>query len=197
VATKIGKRVIVIGNSGSGKSTLAEQLAATMAVPFIELDALHWEPNWQMADTDVFRERVRQAIEPEAWVMAGNYTSKQQDVSWPAADTIIWLDLPFRTVMSRITRRCWQRHRDQEDLWGTGNQENFWDHLKLWETEESLFAYIIKTHRPRRRLFESYTRDPQWSHITFIRLRSPEAVDYFLHRLRPLPAPAQATAPLS
>ncbi len=186
MATKIGKRIIVIGNSPcSGKSTLAEQLAERMGVPFIELDALHWEPGWKMADTEVFRERIREAIKPEAWVMAGNYTSKQQDVSWPAADTIIWLDLPFTTIMPRIIRRSWQRHTDQEDLWGTGNRENFWDHLKLWQTDESLISYTIKNHRSRRRLFESYTRDPQWSHITFIRLRSSEAVNQFRRRLRP------------
>ncbi|CAN5756324.1 AAA family ATPase [soil metagenome] len=196
-ATKIGKRVIVIGSSGSGKSTLGEELAARMGVPFIELDALHWEPGWRMADTEVFRNRVREAIEPVSWVMAGNYTSKQQDVSWPEADTILWLDLPFPTVMNRIIRRCWQRHRDQQDLWGTGNRENFWDHLKLWDTDESLISYTIKTHRSRRRLFESYTLDPQWSHITFVRLWSPEAVDHFLRNLRPVPAPVQATAPLS
>jgi adenylate kinase family enzyme len=192
MATKIGKRVIVIGNSGSGKSTLGEQLAEGMDVPFIELDALHWEPGWQMAEMDVFQERVRQAIKPEAWVMAGNYTSKQMEVSWPAADTVIWLDLPFATVMPRIIRRCWQRHTTQEDLWGTGNRENFWDHLKLWETDESLISYTIKTHRSRRRLFESYTRDPRWSHITFIRLRSSEAVDRLLVAVSSHPAFAGA-----
>ena len=193
VATKIGKRIIVIGNSGSGKSTLAEALAERMGVPFIELDALHWEPGWTMADIDVFQERIRRAIEPEFWVVAGNYTGKQQDVSWPVADTVIWLDLPLSTVMPRIVRRCWQRHVTQEDLWGTGNTERFWDHLKLWQTEESLISYTITTHHNRRRLFESYMTDPAWSHITFVRLRSPEAVERFLLRLRPAVAPVRAT----
>ena len=197
MATKIGKRVIVVGSSGSGKSTLGAALATRMDVPFIELDALHWEPGWKMAELEVFQERVRQAIQPPSWVMAGYYASKQQAVSWPEADTIIWINLPFRTVMPRILRRCWQRHTTQEDLWGTGNRENFWDHLKLWNTDESLISYTIKTHRRRIREFEAEMRDPRWSHLTFIRLRSPKAVDRFLHRIRPLPIPAQATALLS
>ncbi len=194
MATKIGRRVIVIGNSGSGKSTLGIALADRMGVPFIELDALHWEPGWTMAEDEVFHARIRQAMQPESWVMAGNYTGKQQHVSWPAADTIIWLDLPLATVMPRIIRRCWERHVSQEDLWDSGNTERFWDHLKLWQTDESLIAYTLKTHRSRRRLFERYTRDPQWSEITFIRLRSPAAVDHFLEHLRPVSVPAQAAA---
>lgn len=186
----IGKRVIVIGSSGSGKSTLGERLATCMGAPFIELDALHWEPGWKMADTDVFRERVRQVTEPESWVLAGNYTSKQQDVSWPEADTIVWLDLPFSTVLNRTIRRCWQRHRTQEGLWGTENRENFWDHLKLWDTEESLISYTFKTYHRRRRLFERHLRDPRWSHLTFIRLRSPAEVDRWLRGLPPPVSPA-------
>ena len=182
MVTRIGKRVIVIGNSGSGKSTLAEELAEQLDRPFIELDALHWEPGWQMAEDEIFRERVRQAIQPESWVMAGNYASKQQDVSWPTADTIIWLDLPFATIMNRIIRRCWQRHVTQEDLWGTGNRESFWDHLKLWRTDDSLISFVAKTHRRRIRETEAEMNDPRWSHITFVRLKSPEAVNRLLQQ---------------
>ena len=39
------QRVSVIGVTGSGKTTLAAALAAKLQVPYIELDALHWEPN--------------------------------------------------------------------------------------------------------------------------------------------------------
>ena len=129
-----GERIIVIGSSGAGKSTLAERLAARIDAPFVELDALFWEPGWKAAQDEVFRERVRQVTAGERWVLAGNYTSRQLDVSWPRADTIIWLDMPLATVLPRVIRRCWQRHRSQEGLWGTDNRENFWEHLKLWDT---------------------------------------------------------------
>lgn len=39
------QRIVVIGSTGSGKTTLANQLAHTLNLPHIELDALHWEPN--------------------------------------------------------------------------------------------------------------------------------------------------------
>ncbi len=114
----IGKRIVVIGSSNAGKSTLAEQLAERLNAPFIELDGLHWEAGWVEAGRDVFRERVRKAIEPASWVMAGNYTHQQQDISWPVADTIVLIDLSLPTVLRRCVRRTWQRWRTQEVLYG-------------------------------------------------------------------------------
>ena len=175
----IGRRIIVVGSSNAGKSTLAEQLAARLGVPFIELDALHWEPGWVAAGRDVFHERVRWAIASDSWVMAGNYLSQQQDVSWPAADTIIWLDLPLATVLRRCVARTWRRWRTREQLWGT-NQENVWEHLMLWNPDKSLIAYTVKTHQRRRHEFAAMTRDPRWSHLRFVRLRSPEEVARWL-----------------
>jgi len=172
--------MIVVGSSNAGKSTLGAQLAEWLAVPFIELDGLYWEPGWLEAEREVFRERVRQAIAPESWVMAGNYRQQQQDVSWPVADTIIWLDLSMSTILRRCARRTWQRWRTQEVLYGGENRENFREHLMLWNTDKSLFAHIVSTHRERRRFLEAAAIDPRWAHLTFIRLRSQDEVDRWL-----------------
>ena len=37
-------RISIIGNSGSGKSTIARSLAATHALPTLDLDTVAWEP---------------------------------------------------------------------------------------------------------------------------------------------------------
>lgn len=184
------KRVILIGSSNSGKSTLGRQLAARLGARFIELDALNWEPNWVEAETEVFRERVREAIQCESWVIAGNYLDDQQDVSWPLADTVIWLDLRLITVLRRCASRTWRRHRTRELLWGT-NRENFWEHLMLWDSRKSLFTFTIVNHRSRRRRYEALMRDPRWSHISFVRFRSPEEVEEWVESLeyRSVPGP--------
>ena len=43
------RRIVVIGNTCAGKSTLAAGLAKKLSVPFVDLDALYWEPNWRPA----------------------------------------------------------------------------------------------------------------------------------------------------
>jgi hypothetical protein len=157
------------------------------------LDALHWGPRWVAADPEVFRECVRRAIEPESWVMAGNYLAAQQHVSWPVADTIVWLDLSMPTLLRRAAARSWRRWRTQEGLWGSDNRENFWEHLMLWNTDKSLFAHMLKTHRARRRATQSFMRDPRWSHLTFIHLRSVQQIERWLAGI---PAdPARELAP--
>jgi len=175
-----GSRIIVTGSSNSGKSTLGAALAELRSVPFIELDGLHWEPGWREADVDVFQSRIQSAIEPDTWVMAGNYLAKQQHVSWPRADTVIFLDLPMPKVLRRCFSRTWRRWRTRETLYGGENRENLWEHLMLWDANHSLFTHIVMTHRRRRRDFEKFQCDPRWGHITFIHLRSVAEVDAFL-----------------
>ena len=58
-------RVVVVGVTSSGKSTLAEELAKRFKLDYIELDALHWEPDWQGAPLEVFRARVEKATQAE------------------------------------------------------------------------------------------------------------------------------------
>jgi adenylate kinase family enzyme len=177
----VPRRLIVIGSSNAGKTTLAERLASIMAVPLIELDALHWESGWREAAITVFQDRVRAATEVDRWVMAGNYLAKQQHLSWPRADAIVWLDLDLTTLLRRCVRRSWKRWRNQERLYGGDNRERFVEHLMLWDTDRSLIAHILRTHRRRRRDYEAMSHDPRWAHLTFIRLRSEAEIEDWFH----------------
>jgi DNA helicase HerA-like ATPase len=91
------RRLIVIGTSGAGKTTLAKTLASLLGSPFVELDALHWDPNWTPAPPETFRARVAAATAGERWVVDGGY-SAVRDLLWPRADTLIWLDYPIRSI---------------------------------------------------------------------------------------------------
>ncbi|MDE2841397.1 MAG: AAA family ATPase, partial [Chloroflexota bacterium] len=56
------ERVVVVGTSCSGKTTLARQLSRALGAPHIELDAIHWKPNWQSRPAEEFRQLVSEAV---------------------------------------------------------------------------------------------------------------------------------------
>ena len=174
------KRVVVIGVTSSGKSTLAETLAWRFQMEFIELDALHWEPNWQEAPMDVFRVRVEKAIQAERWSVAGNY-HMVRDLIWPKAEAIIWLDYPFLTVFWRLTRRTFKRWWTQEVLWGT-NIEPFLGHFKLW-SQDSLFHWLFKTYWRRKREIPILLSEPVNQHLKLIRFQHPKETKKWLEEL--------------
>jgi adenylate kinase family enzyme len=174
------KRLIVVGVTSSGKSTLAETLAKRFDLHYIELDALHWEPNWQSAPLDVFRARVEKAVQADRWIVAGNYRIVR-DLTWPRAEAVIWLDYPFLTVLRQLTRRTFHRWWTQELLWGT-NHENLWTHFKLW-SEESLVHWLFKTYWRRKKEYPLLLSQLEHQHLTLIRFKDPKETRQWLERL--------------
>ncbi len=168
----LGRRILVVGDSCSGKSEVGKELARRLRLEPIELDALYWGPGWVGADTDVFRRRVSDAIRGEEWLLIGNYTGQQMDISWPRADTVVWLDFSLRVTLPRLFTRSFQRWRSGEKLW-SGNRESFFRQLMLWSPRDSLVAWTVTRHRKRRHLYQAAMQDPAYAHISFHRLRSP------------------------
>lgn len=171
------KRVVVIGVTSSGKSTLAERLARYFDLDYIELDALHWEPNWQSAPLDVFRQRVEKATQSEKWIVAGNYHTVR-DLIWPNAEAMIWLDYSLGRVFWQLTRRTFRRWWTQELLWGT-NHEPLGKHFKLW-SNESLFHWLFKTYWRRKREYPMLLSQPEYCHLNLIRFKNPRETEEWL-----------------
>jgi adenylate kinase family enzyme len=166
----------VVGLTGSGKTTLAGQLASRMDVPHVELDALFWEPGWVEAYPHVFRARIAEATSGHGWVTCGNYWSKAaHDILWPRADTIVWLDLPLRVALRRVTVRTVRRGLTGVELW-SGNREHLGG---LW-AKDSLLRWAVANHSRLRDRYLASVDDPLWSHLEFVRLRTPGAVRRWL-----------------
>lgn len=177
------QRLVVVGVTSSGKSTLAERLAQRFGLDFIELDALHWEPNWQEAPLEIFRARVEKAIEAEKWIVAGNY-HVVRDLIWPKAQAVIWLDYPLPTVLWQLTRRNFTRWWSGEVLWGT-NRERFWTHFKLWSTD-SLYHWLFKTYWRKKHEYPTLLSQPEYQHLELIRFQHPRETEAWLENLSDL-----------
>ena len=173
------RRLVVVGTSGAGKSALAQRLSEQLKLDFVELDSLHWEPDWKAASIDTFRARANEATRGGDWVVAGNY-HQVRDIVWSRADTVVWLDYSLPLVFCRLTGRIIRRAVTREILWN-GNREFFWPHLKLW-SEESLFHWLFKTYWRRRREFPILFSRPEYAHLKIVRLKSPRATEQWLGR---------------
>jgi adenylate kinase family enzyme len=171
------KRLVVIGTTSSGKSTLAQCLATRLGLDFIELDALHWEPDWLGAPLEVFRERVSSAMRAPGWVVAGNY-HVVRDMVWPKAEAIIWLDYSLHRIFWQLTRRTFKRWWTQELLWGT-NRESLSKHFQIW-SQESLYHWLFKTYWRRKNEYPLLFALPEHQHLKVLHFKSPKETHEWL-----------------
>jgi adenylate kinase family enzyme len=172
------QRIVIVGSSGAGKSTLADELARRLGVPHVELDALHWGPNWTPTPTDILRPRVAAALAGDGWTVSGNYLTLRNTV-WSRADTIIWLDYPMRLVLSWVLRRTIRRCITREPLWA--NNVESW-RLSFFD-RESIILWVLKTWRKNRWVFPKLFLLPEYQHIRKYRFRSPAETQRWLDSL--------------
>jgi adenylate kinase family enzyme len=172
------RRIAVVGTSGSGKTTLAYQLAQQMGIPHVELDALHWGPNWTRAPRQVFREHTAKALTRDAWTTDGNY-SAIRDIVWNRADTVVWLDYALPVILWRVARRTIRRFVMREELWNK-NHKRFRDAFLSYD---SSILWAVRTYRRRRREYPILFSEPEYAHLSIVQLRSPRAARLWLANL--------------
>ncbi len=170
------KRIVVVGTSGSGKTTLARRLASCLDYPHIELDSLHWGPDWTEAPD--FLAKIEQETKRPYWVLDGNY-SRTSKIFWPRTDTIIWLDYPIWVCYWRMARRVFQRVFLREELWN-GNRETF---RAQFLSKDSLFFWIYKTHKPRRQRYNQLIHNNDYPHLAWIQHQSPRVTNRWLNAI--------------
>jgi hypothetical protein len=167
-------KIAVQGTGGSGKTTVAKELARRHGVPRVELDALFHGPNWVETPPEEFRRRVAAATAGDGWVADGNYDSSLGDLVLGRADTVVWLDLPLRVSLSRVTRRTIGRIRTGEELWN-GNRESWRGGFFGWN---SMFVWAIRSHLRNRRA--RAIRLARYAGLEVVRLRSAREVESYL-----------------
>jgi adenylate kinase family enzyme len=173
------RTVSIQGISGSGKTTLGAALAARLGVAHLETDALVHGPGWAETPDAALREQLTPILRDDGWVIDGDYERKLGTLVLDAADTVVWLDLPFRVTMWRLLRRTATRLWHRTELWN-GNRESlrgaFWG-------RESLFGWAIRRHREYRRTLPERFSSPAFAGKRVVRLRSDGDVKRLLAEL--------------
>jgi adenylate kinase family enzyme len=171
-------RISVVGTIGAGKTTIARQISQRLNIPHIELDSLHWEPNWVEAPVSLFRERVTRAVSADSWVADGNY-HQVRDIVWGRADTVVWLDYRLTTILLRLAQRTLKRILTRERLWNANVER-----LSGLFSRDSVFWWAFKTYKPRKRIYPRLLGQRECSGLSVVRLESPKGADYWVSKLQ-------------
>jgi adenylate kinase family enzyme len=159
---------------------LSRALADSIGCPWLELDSVYHQADWVPLDDDAFVAHVTDVIAGDSWVIDGKYSTVLPLV-WERADTVVWLDLPRRTVMRRIVVRTLRRVAGRAELWN-GNRER-WRNFFTWDPAESVISYAWHSYGRNQARFAAAAADPASAHLDFVRLRTPAQVRAFLRRL--------------
>ncbi len=169
-----------MGGSCVGKTTVSREIAGRLGVPHVELDALHHDSGWQEAPADVFRARVRAALDaaPDGWVADGNYRSKLGSLVLERADTVVFLESPLRVALGRALRRTIVRTITREELWN-GNREQ----IRHLFTRYWIPWWVLQTHRHYAR--EIPQRVAEHPHLELVHLKTPRELAELLDSIEP------------
>lgn len=138
------KRILIIGNPGSGKSILAAQMGQILDLPVIHLDKYFWNPCWVITKREIWREKVKEFVSGQEWIIDGNYQSSN-DLRFPNADTLIYLDFSTPASLRRIFKRIIQSYNTVRPDMADGCPERLdFEFFKwAWDFRKSVRPKII------------------------------------------------------
>ncbi|HLF79406.1 MAG TPA: adenylate kinase [Dehalococcoidia bacterium] len=143
----IGRRVVVWGATGSGKTTFTHRLGGLLGLTVVELDGIRHARGWDSTDWPEFRDILTKRLDGAAqgWVTDGSY-SRIYDVYLSRADTLIWINLPWRVSFRRLLKRTVTRAWTKEPLYNDDGPRESW-RLSFFDSR-SILWWSISYYRP-------------------------------------------------
>lgn len=165
------KKILIIGTCGAGKTVFAQQLGKMLNFPVIHLDKYFFQPGWLTTDQITWREKVKEFVAQEKWIMDGNFP-KTFDIRLSKTDAIIYLDFSPIVCIFRIFKRRFVRKQFRTEVAPGCPQKLDWSFIKwTWN-----FRKIIRPWFERDR--NLFAKDKP-----FIILKTPKEVDEFLKEI--------------
>jgi adenylate kinase family enzyme len=171
----LGRRIVIWGATGAGKTTLGARLSGALDLHFVDLDAIRHANGWDSTSWEDFRTTLTRVLDehPAGWVISGSY-SRVFDAYLPRADTLIWLNLPWRVSYARLLRRTVRRAIDRGELYPGSPARESWRQSFL--SRQSILLWSISHYRAQ--VTRSRERIGQLSpHVRVFELTSTREID--------------------
>lgn len=146
------------------------------------MDSVYHQENWEPLPEDEFRTLLSEFVSQDGWVVDGNYNHLGVDeILWPKADTIVWLDTGRLITTWRVLKRTIRRSARREELW-SGNRERM-RNLAKRDPEDNIVLWSWTRHGHYRSRYEEAATGETWGHAEVHRLQSDREVEGFLQSL--------------
>lgn len=99
------RKIAVFGKPGSGKSMLSKTLASAIGIPLHQLDSLVYQSNGEQVERRLFDEAHEKILASDSWIIDGFGPLASFNQRLEAADTLIYVDLPYLTSYWFVTKR--------------------------------------------------------------------------------------------
>ncbi len=159
------QKIAVFGKPGSGKSRLAKRLAVKMGIEYCPIDEMHYKANGDQLSKAEFGQKHESALAKPQWIMDGLGTLSSFEARIQAADTLIYIDLPYRVSYWFVVKRFIKGLFVTPDGWPKGSSivkgtiasfqflklsKTFWNQAfteKLLAMQGTKNVFIIKTRK--------------------------------------------------
>ncbi|WP_415884219.1 adenylate kinase [Neptuniibacter sp. QD34_54] len=99
------RKVAVFGKPGSGKSTLSKTLAKVTGLPLHQLDSLFYQKSGEPVARKTFDKAHEDILASDSWIIDGLGPLGAFKQRLDAADTLVYIDLPYPTSYWFVTKR--------------------------------------------------------------------------------------------
>ena len=172
------KRTIIFGSTGVGKTTMVKHISEEFSLPIIDIDSLRREAGKTATPEETFSQLVTESVNSDTWIIDGSYTSVQ-DIIWPRAEAIVWLDFSFWVSLSRLIKRSlyrvFIRKKSERPVKGRYQPPS---------ERASNYLRAIFTSNQRRKRYFAALHNSKNKHLHIVRLSSPDDVTTWLDLLK-------------
>lgn len=130
------KKVAIFGKPGGGKSTFSKKLSIAKDLQLYALDLIEYKENGERISPEEYAKKHNQLINSDNWIIEGLGTMESFWQRVEAADTLIYIDLPYYIHYWWVTKRLLKSFFVKPEGWPEGSSVfkgtlASWKYLKL------------------------------------------------------------------